>query len=114
MPVRPSSVSGWSDVSPSLPLRRLGGGVTPRTGGATACTPGRGLPEPRPPHLPPPGRARCRNSTHCGYLSLMEAVTTIDTVRTFDTRGGNTRYVVRDVDGHEYTTFRETIGDRAS
>ena len=43
----------------------------------------------------------------------MEAVTTIDTVRTFDTRGGNARYVVRDVEGHEYTTFREAIGDRA-
>src|SRR5437016_6202209 len=60
------------------------------------------------------GSAHCRNSTRCGYLSLMEAVTTIDTVRTFETRGGNARYVVRDVDGHEYTTFREAIGERAT
>ena len=43
----------------------------------------------------------------------MEAVTTIDQVRTFETRGGNARYVVRDVDGNEYTTFRESIGDTA-
>src|SRR5437763_1518875 len=69
----------------------------------------------KPGHrIPNRGSAHCRNSTHCGYLSLMEAVTTIDTVRTFETRGGNARYVVRDVEGHEYTTFREAIGDRAS
>jgi hypothetical protein len=37
----------------------------------------------------------------------MEAVGTIDEVRTFDTRSGNLRYVVRDTDGNEYTTFRE-------
>lgn len=34
-------------------------------------------------------------------------------VRTFQTRGGNTRYVARDADGREYTTFRESIGERA-
>ena len=43
----------------------------------------------------------------------MEAITTIDDVRTFDTRGGNARYVVRDADVKEYTTFREAIGKRA-
>ena len=43
----------------------------------------------------------------------MDAVVTIEEVRTFDTRGGNVRYVVRDKDGNEYTTFREAIGDRA-
>ena len=43
----------------------------------------------------------------------VDAVVTIDEVRTFDTRGGNTRYVVRDSDGNEYTTFREPIGKRA-
>ena len=43
----------------------------------------------------------------------MEAVVTIDEVRTFDTRGGNVRYVIRDSDGNEYTTFREPIGDAA-
>jgi len=37
----------------------------------------------------------------------MEAVTRIDDVRTFETRGGNVRYVVRDADGNEFTTFRE-------
>lgn len=43
----------------------------------------------------------------------MEAVSTIDDVRTFETRGGNVRYVVRDADGNEYTTFREAIGKAA-
>jgi hypothetical protein len=44
----------------------------------------------------------------------MEAVTTIADVRTFETRGGNMRYVVRDADGNEYTTFREAIGSQAA
>jgi hypothetical protein len=43
----------------------------------------------------------------------MEAVVTIGDVRTFETSGGNVRYVVRDTDGGEYTTFRERIGDEA-
>jgi hypothetical protein len=43
----------------------------------------------------------------------METVVTLDEVRTFETRGGNVRYVVRDADGNEYTTFREPIGERA-
>jgi hypothetical protein len=43
----------------------------------------------------------------------VEAVVTLDDVRTFETSRGNTRYVVRDTDGNEYTTFREAIGERA-
>ena len=43
----------------------------------------------------------------------MEALTTLADVRSLQTRGGNTRYVARDEDGHEYTTFREKIGSRA-
>src|SRR4051812_32587062 len=43
----------------------------------------------------------------------METVATIAQVETFETRGGNVRYVVRDSDGNEYTTFRESIGDAA-
>jgi hypothetical protein len=43
----------------------------------------------------------------------MEAVVTIDEVRTFETSGGNLRYVAKDTDGNEYTTFRERIGDEA-
>ena len=38
---------------------------------------------------------------------------TIADVRTFETRSGSVRYVVRDSDGNEYTTFRERIGDAA-
>lgn len=41
-------------------------------------------------------------------------MTTIAEVRTFETRGGNARYVVRAEDGNEYTTFREAIGQQAS
>ena len=44
----------------------------------------------------------------------MEAVTTIESVRTFKTKGGNVRYVVRDADGREFTTFREAIGTAAA
>jgi hypothetical protein len=43
----------------------------------------------------------------------VETVTTIKEVRTFETRGGNIRYAVRDDHGNEYTTFREAIGNKA-
>jgi hypothetical protein len=43
----------------------------------------------------------------------MDAVTKIAEVKTFETKTGNTRYVVRDADGNEYTTFRESIGEAA-
>jgi hypothetical protein len=43
----------------------------------------------------------------------MDAVVEIDEVRTFETRGGNVRYVIKDSDGNEYTTFREGIGTEA-
>lgn len=43
----------------------------------------------------------------------MDVVTTIADVRTFETRGGNQRYVVRDAEDNEYTTFREAIGEAA-
>jgi hypothetical protein len=44
----------------------------------------------------------------------MESVVTIESVKTFETQGGNVRYAVRDTDGSEYTTFREAIGNRAA
>jgi hypothetical protein len=43
----------------------------------------------------------------------VERTITVDTVRTFETRSGSTRFVVRDTDGNEYTTFREHIGNAA-
>jgi hypothetical protein len=43
----------------------------------------------------------------------MERLTTISEVRTFKTRSGNVRYVVRDRDDNEYTTFRPAIGEAA-
>jgi hypothetical protein len=49
-----------------------------------------------------------------GYREdTVDAVVTIADVRTFETSRGNTRYVVSDGDGNEYTTFREAIGERA-
>src|SRR6059058_3419987 len=43
----------------------------------------------------------------------MEKVVSIADVRTFETRGGNVRYVIRDSGGDEYTTFRDRIGEAA-
>jgi hypothetical protein len=43
----------------------------------------------------------------------MEAVSVLEDVESFDTRGGSVRYVARDSDGNEYTTFREAIGEQA-
>jgi hypothetical protein len=43
----------------------------------------------------------------------METVVTLAEVQAIDTRRGNVRYVSRDTDGNEYTTFREDIGERA-
>ncbi|HSD22905.1 MAG TPA: hypothetical protein VLB79_01120 [Solirubrobacterales bacterium] len=44
----------------------------------------------------------------------MEREIFVSDVHTFETKGGNTRFVVRDSDGDEYTTFREAIGEAAS
>jgi hypothetical protein len=43
----------------------------------------------------------------------MERVATIDEVRPVETRSGTIRFSVRDSEGNEYTTFRESIGERA-
>jgi hypothetical protein len=43
----------------------------------------------------------------------MERQTTLSEVRKVQTRGGNLRYVIKDSEGNEYSTFREAIGERA-
>lgn len=43
----------------------------------------------------------------------MQTVVTLAEVRAVDTRRGSVRYVSKDTDGNEYTTFREEIGERA-
>jgi hypothetical protein len=43
----------------------------------------------------------------------MEAEVEVADIRTFQTSKGNTRFVVRDTEGNEYTTFREGIGEAA-
>jgi hypothetical protein len=44
----------------------------------------------------------------------MEADIRVERVETSETRNGNTRYVVRDQQGREYTTFRPGIGQEAA
>jgi hypothetical protein len=44
----------------------------------------------------------------------MDAVSTLEDVRCFETRSGNARFVARDAEGREYTTFHEKIGERAT
>jgi hypothetical protein len=43
----------------------------------------------------------------------MDKVVTVAEVEPVKTRSGTIRFVVRDTDGNEYTTFRESIGQRA-
>jgi hypothetical protein len=43
----------------------------------------------------------------------MDTTVKVQEVRTFQTKSGNTRYVLRDEEGNEYTTFREEIGNAA-
>jgi hypothetical protein len=43
----------------------------------------------------------------------MEADVNVESVETSETRNGNTRWVLRDADGREYTTFRPPIGKDA-
>ncbi len=40
---------------------------------------------------------------------MAEAVVTVAEVKAFKTQSGNTRFVLRDDEGREYTTFREQI-----
>ena len=40
---------------------------------------------------------------------MSDAVVTVAEVKAFKTQSGNTRFVLRDEDGREYTTFREQI-----
>jgi hypothetical protein len=43
----------------------------------------------------------------------VDAIARIAEVEAVKTRSGTIRYVLRDDDGNEYTTFRESIGERA-
>ncbi len=43
----------------------------------------------------------------------MDVITVLKDVQCFETRSGNARYVARDAEGREYTTFREAIGEQA-
>jgi hypothetical protein len=44
----------------------------------------------------------------------VDKVTQVTSVEQSETRSGNTRYVLRDSDGDEYTTFRPQIGQEAA
>ncbi len=49
-----------------------------------------------------------------GYPEAMEVDVLIRSVEEVETRSGKIRYVVRDADGKEYTTFRPAIGREAA
>src|SRR5215217_5286298 len=80
-------------------------GAPPGEQGARQAEVARGPPSPT-------GRALLRRRTGI-HDRAMQRETTLDDIRTFKTRGGNVRFVVRDTDGNEYTTFREQIGEQA-
>jgi hypothetical protein len=44
---------------------------------------------------------------------MAEGVVDVAEVKAFQTKSGNVRYVLRDADGNEYTTFREEIARAA-
>jgi hypothetical protein len=44
----------------------------------------------------------------------MDKEVTVQRVEVSETRNGNKRYVLRDSDGNEYTTFRPPIGEEAA
>jgi hypothetical protein len=44
----------------------------------------------------------------------MEKETTVSKVDALETRSGNTRYVLHDAEGNEYTTFKEPIARQAA
>jgi hypothetical protein len=44
----------------------------------------------------------------------MDATVLVEDVEEVETRSGNTRWVLRDSDGNEYTTFRPRIGTEAA
>jgi hypothetical protein len=46
-------------------------------------------------------------------MTGVETISQLVEVSTAETRGGNTRFIARDADGNEYTTFREEIGAQA-
>ena len=43
----------------------------------------------------------------------MEKEVRVESVKAFQTKSGNTRYVLRDDEGNEYTTFKEDIARQA-
>ena len=45
---------------------------------------------------------------------MADKVTTVESVDAIETRSGKTRWVLRDSDGDEYTTFRPKIGQTAA
>jgi hypothetical protein len=44
---------------------------------------------------------------------MPESVVGVESVKEFETKTGTTRFVLRDAQGNEYTTFRERIGEAA-
>ena len=91
----PDAGRSWAFVAPSagrIRSRALPRAVAPRV------EPSRAGPETGP----------------SGYTRPVEADTLIHAVEEVETKTGKTRYVVRDAEGREYTTFRPGIGREAA
>src|SRR2546423_1380072 len=58
-------------------------------------------------------RFGCREPSAGKYRAMAEAVVDVAEVKAFQTKSGNVRYVLRDAEGNEYTTFREEIARAA-
>ena len=54
-----------------------------------------------------------REECPTGYSRRVEKEVVVTKVDAVQTRNGNTRYVLRDADGNEYTTFKEAIARQA-
>jgi hypothetical protein len=57
-------------------------------------------------------RRRLRNELD-GNVSSMEKEVQVERIDAYETKSGNTRFVLRDADGDEYTTFKEHIARQA-
>jgi hypothetical protein len=56
----------------------------------------------------------CSGRRLSGYYVFVEAEVSVERVDVKETRNGNRRFVLRDADGKEYTTFRPQIGEAAA
>jgi hypothetical protein len=81
--------------------------------GATKSTLGRAA-RPRVATFVPAAQQQACHRLTSGYPVAMEAEVHVREVEAVETRSGKTRYVLRDDEGREFTTFRPAIGSEAA